>query len=86
MTNVAISEFKAKMSHYLRLVKSGEELELRDRGVSVALIVSSQPAQEELSIPAQKPPGDLARMKFTVKPTLKGIDIVDFLLEDRRKR
>jgi antitoxin (DNA-binding transcriptional repressor) of toxin-antitoxin stability system len=85
MVKVALSEFKAKMSYYLRLVKSGEELELQERGFRVAC-VSSQEIEKDLEIFApQKSPKKLAEMKFSVKVN-GDIDVVRLLTEDRSRR
>ena len=85
MVKVAISEFKAKMSYYLRLVKSGEELELQERGFRIAC-VSSQEIEKDLEIfPAQKSPKKLAEMKFSVKVS-GDVDVVGMLIEERARR
>jgi len=34
MVKAAVSEFKAKLASYLRLVKAGEQVEIQDRGVT----------------------------------------------------
>jgi antitoxin (DNA-binding transcriptional repressor) of toxin-antitoxin stability system len=85
MVKVALSEFKAKMSYYLRLVKGGEELELQERGFRIAC-VSSQETEKDLEIfPPLKSPKKLSEMKFTVK--VRGdIDVVQMLTEDRSRR
>jgi len=44
MTTVGIRELKARLSHYLRLVQSGETVHVTDRGHEVAVI--SRPGAE----------------------------------------
>lgn len=38
-TTVNVRELKARLSHYLRLTKSGETVEITDRGVPIGRIV-----------------------------------------------
>ena len=86
MMQVALSEFKAKMAHYLRLVKAGEEVQLQERGKLIASVVSTKPTEEEWLIEAQKSPKKLGKTRFSVKLSDKIIDVVEFLLEDRGRR
>ncbi len=84
MVKAAISEFKAKLASYLRLVKTGEQIEIQDRGVTVG-ILSAQPSEEApLVILASKNPKLLAQLK--AKVTLENVDPVQLLLEDRGRR
>ena len=85
MKVVAVSEFKAKLAKYLRLVKTGEEIDIRDRGVPVAVLSSVKSASPIAFTPPRKDPARLAQMRFSVKLATT-IDVVDFLLEDRKRR
>ena len=85
MKIAAISELKAKLARYLRLVKSGEEVEIHDRGVAVARLTSIRRDSTLAITPPSKSPTSLAKYKFSIKPLLK-FDVVDLLLEDRAKR
>ena len=51
MIHTNMAEFKARMSHYLRLVKSGERVVLCDRNIPIAeltLIKSAKPTKRVL--------------------------------------
>lgn len=85
MKIAAISELKAKLARYIRLVKSGEDVEIRERGVPVALLTSIRKESIIEITPARKNPASLAKYRFSVKPAAK-FDVVDLLLEDRAKR
>jgi prevent-host-death family protein len=52
MQEVRIAELKARLSHYLRLVESGEEVLVKDRERPVARLVGCSPsARIDLGIP-----------------------------------
>ena len=85
MKVAAISEFKAKLARYIRWVKSGEEIEIHERGVPVARLVSIR-KESVLSIsPPRRSPNSLAKYKFSVKSE-SHFDVVALLLEDRDRR
>ncbi|MDE0136576.1 MAG: type II toxin-antitoxin system prevent-host-death family antitoxin [Acidimicrobiaceae bacterium] len=47
---VSVSELKANLSHYLRQVRRGGEIQVTDRGTPVArLVPASEPEDEHLS-------------------------------------
>ncbi|HJR90814.1 MAG TPA: type II toxin-antitoxin system prevent-host-death family antitoxin [Acidimicrobiia bacterium] len=87
---VPITELKARLSHYLRIVERGTEVTVLDRGQPVALLtpvaVAEDEARERLiasgtirpglgnSVAAKEPPPDL------------GIDLSNALAEDREDR
>lgn len=85
MKTAAISELKAKLARYIRLVKSGEEVEIHERGVPVARLTSIRKEAILTITPPRKNPASLAKYRFSVKPAAK-FDVVDFLLEDRARR
>ena len=47
MIQVSISEIKNKLSHYLRLVRGGEEVEIMDRRKPVARLVHISDGDKE---------------------------------------
>ncbi|MEO7164295.1 MAG: type II toxin-antitoxin system Phd/YefM family antitoxin [Bdellovibrionia bacterium] len=85
MKVVAVSEFKSKLAKYLRLVKTGEEIDIRDRGIPVAVLSAVKSASPVKFTPPRKDPARLAQMHFSVK-LAPNIDVVNFLLEDRKRR
>ncbi len=101
MKTVKSSELKAKLAQFLRLVRSGEEIEVTDRGIVIAKIIgifsNKNPQSHGLSlnnnesdfelktIPARKPMKDLSKLKSTAKLSDKNEDVVHFLTESRRK-
>ncbi|MFO0980395.1 MAG: type II toxin-antitoxin system prevent-host-death family antitoxin [Planctomycetota bacterium] len=87
MQSVRIAEFKAKMGSFLRLVRSGIEVVLTDRGHPVAR-VTPYVAGPVTKLPIRKPirnPQKLARLSFAPKKGRR-TDSVAALLEDRRSR
>jgi antitoxin (DNA-binding transcriptional repressor) of toxin-antitoxin stability system len=84
MVKVAVSEFKAKLASYLRLIKTGEQVEIQDRGIAVAVLASLPSDDQVLVIPPSKDPKLLAQMK--AKVTIGDGDAVQILLDDRAKR
>jgi antitoxin (DNA-binding transcriptional repressor) of toxin-antitoxin stability system len=84
MKSVKASELKASLAKYLRLVRGGERLEILDRGVPIAIIQGVCDEEIRFSSPA-KDPRNLAKLKSKAKPTAD-YDIVDDLLEERRRR
>ena len=84
MVKAAVSEFKAKLSSYLRLVKTGEKVEIQDRGITVGVLSGSHSDEDLVVIPPSKNPKLLAQFKSKV--TLEDVDAVKMLLEDRSKR
>ena len=86
MTKVAISELKAKLAYYLRLVKAGEEIEILERGVSIATLMGKREHAENLIIPALAPFEKIKNKKYLAKLEKGADDPIDLLLGDRRKR
>lgn len=85
MKKAALSDLKAKLAKYIRLVKAGEQIEIQDRGVPVAILTSLLRKVEHGITPPRVDPRNLAKMKFKAKTT-KEIDVVSLLREDRDKR
>jgi len=85
MKVAAISELKAKLARYIRLVKSGEDVEIRERGVPVAILTAIRSESDVAITSPRKSPSSLAKYSFSTKPKIK-FDVVEMLLEDRAKR
>lgn len=83
MKTVRIAELKARLSEHLRYVKRGETVTILDRDTPIARIVPVQ--SPLLRIRHAGRPGELAKLRLP--PPLKlDVDVVELLLEDRRKR
>jgi prevent-host-death family protein len=86
MKAVKISDFKAHLAKYLRLVKSGEVIEILDRGVLVAKVIS--PAETATKLEIRKPlknPQELSRLVSKLSNSFSG-EVMDLLAEERMKR
>jgi antitoxin (DNA-binding transcriptional repressor) of toxin-antitoxin stability system len=86
--SVNIREFKSRLSHYLRLAKSGQPLEIRERETPIGRIIPmTLPIQERLEAMARSgllllAKGRLKRRKPVAKVRGKGT-VADLLVEDR---
>ncbi|MBI4220922.1 MAG: type II toxin-antitoxin system prevent-host-death family antitoxin [Chloroflexi bacterium] len=83
MTKVRIAELKARLSKYLRTVRSGETITVLDRETPVAQIV---PLREHRALSIRKPaagspPPNRVRLP---KPARLDVDVVELLLEERQ--
>ncbi|MEI6805146.1 MAG: type II toxin-antitoxin system prevent-host-death family antitoxin [Myxococcaceae bacterium] len=85
MVAVKISDFKAQFSAYLRQVKAGQEIELLDRGTTVAKVVSPSSETQVEIIPPKKDPAGLGKLKSKIVHPFQG-EIMDFLSEERERR
>jgi len=85
MKSVSTSELKAKLAKYLRLVRQGELVEIRDRGIPIATIRGIDKGQSLVTIPPSEEPSGIGKLKSQIENVPK-TDIVGLLLEDRRKR
>ena len=85
MKKAPLSEFKAKLSKFIRLVKSGELVEIQERGVPVAILSSIQKQPRSLITPPRVDPKKLSKMKSSISVN-REIDVVKILREDRNKR
>lgn len=95
MRKVGVTELKNRLSHYLRLVKRGEAIEVVERSVPIARIVSlaAEPPEEDahlarleregLLLPAKRRPS-LDVLKHPPIPC--GADPVQILIEERGDR
>ncbi len=86
-TSVSIRELKMRLSHYLRLTRAGETVEITDRGVPIGRIVpTALPLEDRLHAMAAS--GMLAwngKPLRSRKPRAKSRrrSVSDLLLEDR---
>lgn len=84
MKEVKISDLKDHLSEHLRAVENGAEVIVTDRGRPIARIVPLPTPSRRIRLrPATKPFSDVRDLKHE---PVEGFDIVDLLLEDRRKR
>ena len=83
MESVSVATLKSKLSHCLRAVRKGKEIEITSHQHPVARLVPAnrQPAKLEI-IPATQPSASLKKLKGI---NLK-CDPLSYLLEDRRHR
>lgn len=86
MTRVQIAELRDNLSRLLKAVEAGEEIEVLNRDRPVARIVPVNESNEQLTIiPAKRPFSEIRDVRYEpLGPP--GFDIVELLLEDRRKR
>lgn len=84
MKSVKISELKANLAKFLRMVRGGETIEVLDRGRPIAVIRGTEKVDELRTIPPLKDPSGLAKLKSQVEHPPK-LDVVQLLLEDRRR-
>lgn len=87
-TTVNIRELKSRLSHYLRLVKAGESVEIAERGTPIGRIVpTALPVQDRIEALAES--GLLLWNKRKLKPMapvarVRGKrTVADLLIEDR---
>lgn len=85
MKKTGIAELKAHLSHYLRVVRGGEEVTVLDRETPIATIVPS--GKRSRMVVRRPSPGAPApgRIKFLPRVDL-GTDPVEILLADRSRR
>lgn len=78
-----IAEFKAQLSYYLKVVRSGKEVTVMDRETPIARVVPYRTGRDkQLSIhPATRTPKALARLQI---PPAKNVDSLTMLQDMRR--
>jgi prevent-host-death family protein len=83
MISVKIAELKDHLSKYLRAAERGETVEVLDRDRPIARIV---PIVENAAVTIIPPRRSFSEVRNKRYPELSlGYDIVELLLEDRRK-
>jgi prevent-host-death family protein len=85
---VGIAELKAKLSHYLRLVREGQEVIIKDRDTPIArLSPHGRSERKKLTIyPARRPLSDLDNIRRATGPVLppkQFQDLLDWMKHDR---
>ncbi|HTS78437.1 MAG TPA: type II toxin-antitoxin system prevent-host-death family antitoxin [Bryobacteraceae bacterium] len=71
MREVKISELKARLSHYVRLAESGEEVVVKERNRPVARLTACQPRESPgMGEPRRVSPEEAARI-FALLPLPK---------------
>lgn len=87
-TTVNVRELKSRLSHYLRLTKAGESVEITERGTPIGRIVpTTAPIENRIEAMAQS--GLLIWNKRKLKPMapvarVRGKrTVADILIEDR---
>lgn len=81
---VRIAELRDNLSKFLRRVENGETLEVLDRDRPIAHLVPIKDEGTRIR-PAKRPFSPKAHQHYT-RLGPPGFDILDVLLEDRRKR
>jgi prevent-host-death family protein len=84
---VGIAELKGKLSEYLRAVRKGGEIVIKDRETPIARLVpyaASRPRLE--TIPATRPLKEMDELPFFRPKGLKPGDLEEALREERRDR
>ncbi len=87
-TTVNIRELKSRLSHYLRLVKSGEDVEITDRGVPIGRIVPiAVPVEDRLELMVQSGLVQWDGQRLPrAEPSARAVGrrtVADLLVEDR---
>lgn len=85
---VNIRELKARLSHYLRLTKSGQVVEIRERGRPIGHIIPvDAPLEERIEAMARSGlvrwNGKRLPPRPPVVQTKEGQSVADLLVEDR---
>ena len=83
MREVRIAELKARLSEYLRAVRSGETLAVLDRDTPIAQIV---PIRDRSALRVRRPARNARRPNRVplLEPAKLDLDVVDLLLEERQ--
>jgi antitoxin (DNA-binding transcriptional repressor) of toxin-antitoxin stability system len=85
MKSVKIAHLKSHLSQHLREVRGGRTLTVLDRNTPVAKLVPIASDDDVVITPPAAPVPSLAKVKLPA-PVRIQVDVVDLLLEDRRKR
>ena len=83
MTTVNVATLKEKLSHYLGLVKSGEEVVVTSHRHPVARILPSTAPSAQIIEPT-RPVKDILKVRGLKRR--RSVSGVDMLLADRRRR
>ena len=86
---VTVAKFKSGLSQYLRSVRRGHEIVIKNRDIPVARLLPYQPAPRRLmTIPPTKSLKDIEKLLSSLSPpkNLKLKDLEEALREPRRDR
>ncbi len=87
---IGLSEFKAKLSKYLRMVKAGDRVILEERGHPVAELNACRDDRQDVARAAvargPNEPGGMKGVRLHGIPGLGAIDVVALLREERDRR
>ena len=85
MKRVGVAELKDQLSKHLRSVEAGEVIEVTDRERPIARLMPIEPPSPKIDF--IEPTRSFAEIRDRAYPPLNlGLDILELLLEDRRKR
>ena len=84
---VGIAELKGKLSEYLRVVRKGGEIVIKDRETPIARLVPYADSRPRLEIiPATASPKDMDKLPFFRPKGLKPGALEEALREERKDR
>ena len=83
MTTVNVATLKEKLSHYLGLVKRGEEVIVTSHRHPVARLIPTNTPSDEI-IASTRPVKDVLKIKGVRRR--RSVSAVDLLIADRRRR
>jgi prevent-host-death family protein len=84
MKQVGVADLKNNLSRHLRLVEGGEVIEVTDHDRPIARLI---PIESKTRLYVRPPLRPFSEVRHRVySPVDNGIDYVELLLEDRRKR
>lgn len=87
MISVKIAEFRNQLSKYLKKVRQGDEVVITDRDTPIGRLVPYEEDEADEPFEMVPPPDGFEGLnRITFAPTKIPGDIVDLLLEDRKKR
>jgi len=96
MVTVGIREFKAHMGDYLRRARSGETIELTDRGKPVARVLPARPPTPGASVEARiwqlvaegkaEWSGRKLQPRMPVATAKPGTSVADLIVQEREER
>jgi prevent-host-death family protein len=84
MKQVGVADLKNNLSRHLRSVEAGQAIEVTDHDRPIARLI---PIESKARLELRPPQRPFSEIRDKVYPTSDlGIDYVELLLEDRRKR
>jgi len=94
MARTSVTDLKANLARYLRMVRRGSEVEILERGVPIARIVAARPAKNDDSrlkalVEAgivRRGAGDLSWVLAEPPPRIENAKLGQALADDRQDR